>query len=154
MKPGLVRVDDAPYPGAYLRPFPRHNAGSGLLSTLPDMVTLARSLVPKSPTLLKPETVRLMMTNQLPEGIWMRFPPYGELKGKGYGLAGAVIVEPSPYEHPDAKGEIFWGGRGGTQWWISAETNTAGFIMAQRELGHTYGGEFKRLAYEAVRQRS
>jgi hypothetical protein len=73
---------------------------------------------------------------------------------RSYGLAGAVIVEPSAYEHPDAKGEIFWGGRAGTQWWISAKTNTAGLIMAQREMGHTYVGEFKRLAYEAVRANS
>jgi CubicO group peptidase (beta-lactamase class C family) len=153
MKPGLVRVDDAPYPGAYLRSFPRQNAGSGLVSTLPDMMALIRSLVPDSPTLLKPETIKLMMANQLPEGVWMRFPPYGELKGKGYGLAGALIMEPSAYEHPDAAGEIFWGGRGGTQWWISPRTSTAGLIMAQREMGHTYVGEFKRLAYEAVRSK-
>jgi len=27
MKPGLTRADDTPYPGAYLRPFPRQNGG-------------------------------------------------------------------------------------------------------------------------------
>jgi CubicO group peptidase (beta-lactamase class C family) len=36
MKPGLTRADDAPYPGAYLHPFPRQNGGGGLVSTLPD----------------------------------------------------------------------------------------------------------------------
>ena len=153
MKPGLTRIDDAPYPGAYLRPFPRQNAGSGLVSTLPDMVALIRSLLPGGPTLLKPDTIKLMMTNQLPEGVWMRFPPYGELQGKGYGLAGALIVEPSAYDHQDARGELFWGGRGGTQWWISPEKNTAGLIMAQREMGHTFVAEFKRLAYEAVKHK-
>src|SRR5262249_46205980 len=35
MKPGLNRADDAPYPGAYLRPVPRQSGGSGLVSTLP-----------------------------------------------------------------------------------------------------------------------
>ena len=115
MKPGLTRVGDAPYPGAYLRSFPRQNAGSGLASTLPDMVALIRSLLPGGLTLLKPDTIKLMMTNQLPEAVWMRFPPYGELQGKGYGLAGALIVEPSAYDHQDARGELFWGGRGGTQ---------------------------------------
>jgi CubicO group peptidase (beta-lactamase class C family) len=152
MKPGLARTDDAPYPGAYLRPFPRQNGGSGLVSTLPDMVALIRSLLPGGPTLLKPDTIKLMMTNQLPEGMWIRFATYGELRGKGHGLTAALIVEPSAFDHPDARGELFWGGRGGTQWWISPKMNTAGLIMAQREMGHPFVVEFKRLAYEAVKR--
>jgi CubicO group peptidase (beta-lactamase class C family) len=154
MEPGLTRADDVPYPGAYLHPFPRKNAGSGLVSTLPDMVALIRSLLPGGPTLLKPETIKLMMTNQLPAGVWMRFPPYGELQGMGYGLAGALILEPSAHDHPDARGELFWGGRGGTQWWISLKANTAGLIMTQREMGHLFIVEFKRRAYEAVKRKS
>jgi CubicO group peptidase (beta-lactamase class C family) len=154
MKPGLARTDDAPYPNAYLRPFPRQNAGAGLVSTLPDMVALIRSLLPDGPTLLKPDTIELMMSNQLPEGVWIRFPGFGELHGKGYGLAGALILQPSAFEHPDARGELFWGGRAGTQWWISPKKNTAGLIMAQREAGHPFVVEFKRLAYEAVRRKS
>lgn len=154
MKPGLTRVDDAPYPGAYLRPFPRQNGGSGLVSSLPDMVALIRSLLPGGPSLLEPETIKLMMTNQLPEGVWLRFPAYGELHGKGHGLAGALILEPSAFDHQDARGELFWGGRAGTQWWISPEKNTAGLIMAQREMGHPFVVEFKRLAYEAVKRKN
>ena len=156
MKPGLTRIDDAPYPGAYLRPFPRQNAGAGLVSTLPDMVALIRSLLPGGPALLKPDTIELMMTNQLPEGVWLRFAGFGELQGKGHGLAGALILEPSAFEHRDAKGELFWGGRAGTQWWISPQANTAGLIMAQREMGftHPFGVEFKRFAYEAVKRKS
>jgi CubicO group peptidase (beta-lactamase class C family) len=154
MKPGLTRADDAPYPGAYLRPFPRHNGGAGLVSTLPDMVALIRSLRPGGPTLLEPDTIKLMMTNQLPEGVWLRFAAFGELRGKGHGLAGALILEPAAYEHQDARGEFFWGGRAGTQWWISPEKNTAGMIMAQREMGHPFVVEFKRLAYEAVQRKS
>jgi CubicO group peptidase (beta-lactamase class C family) len=150
MKPGLTRIDDAPYPGAYLRPFLRQNAGAGLVSTLPDMVALIRSLLPGGPTLLKPDTIELMMTNQLPEGVWLRFAGFGELQGKGHGLAGALILEPSAFEHRDTKGELFWGGRGGTQWWISSETKIAGLIMAQREMTFAHV-EFKRLVYEAVK---
>jgi CubicO group peptidase (beta-lactamase class C family) len=152
MKPGLTRADDAPYPGAYLRPFPRQNGGAGLVSTLPDMVALIRSLLPGGPTLLRPDTIELMMTNQLPEGVWIRFAGYGELQGRGHGLAGALILEPSAFDHQDARGELFWGGRGGSQWWISPRKNTAGLIMAQREMGHLFAVEFKRLAYEAVKR--
>jgi CubicO group peptidase (beta-lactamase class C family) len=133
----------------------RLSGGSGLVSTLPDMVALIRSLLPGGPTLLKPDTIELMMTNQLPEDVWIRFAAFGELRGRGHGLAGALILDPSAFDHQDARGELFWGGRAGTQWWISPKKNTAGLIMAQREMAfaHPVGVEFKRLAYEAVKRK-
>jgi CubicO group peptidase (beta-lactamase class C family) len=156
MKPGLTRADALPYPDAYLRRVPRQAGGAGLVSTLPDMVALIRSLLPGGRTLLKPDTIELMMTNQLPEGVWIRFPAYGEIRGRGHGLAGALILEPSAFDHQDARGELFWGGRAGTQWWISPRANTADLIMTQREtaFAHPFAVEFKRLAYEAVKRKS
>jgi CubicO group peptidase (beta-lactamase class C family) len=153
MKPGLTRTDEAPYPGAYLRPVPRLSGGGGLVSTLPDMVALIRSLLPGGPTLLKPDTIALMMTNQLPEGTWMRFPVVGELRGRGFGLAGGLILKPSPFDHNSAAGELFWGGVAGTQWWISPQADVAGLMMTQRQMAftHPFAVEFKRLAYEAVK---
>lgn len=154
MKPGLTRADNSPWPGAYLRAVPRLSGGGGLVSTLPDMVALVRSLLPGGPTLLKPETIALMSTNQLADGVWMRFPVSGELVGKGYGLAGAVTVQPSPRDHADSAGEFWWGGMAGTQWWISPKTGVAGLLMTQRDMSffHPFAAEFKRLAYEAVRR--
>jgi CubicO group peptidase (beta-lactamase class C family) len=156
MKPGLSRTDDSPYPDAYLRPVPRLNGGGGLVSTLPDMVALIRSLLPGGSSLLKPATMALMMTKQLPDGMWIRFPIVGELRGRGFGLAGALISEPSPLDHRDAMGELFWGGYAGTQWWISPRANVAGLMMTQRQMAflHPFAFEFKRLAYEAVRNKN
>src|SRR4029079_15430595 len=82
MKPGLTRTDNAPFPGAYLHPIARLNGGGGLVSTMPHMVALIRSLLPGGRTLLKPETIALMMTNQLPHGQWIRFAMLGEQPGK------------------------------------------------------------------------
>jgi len=155
MKPGLTRTDNAPFPGAYLRPIARLNGGGGLVSTLPDMVALIRSLLPGGATLLKPETIALMMTNQLPDGQWIRFAMMGEQPGKAHTLAGGLIVKPTPpLDHPDASGELYWGGVAGTQWWISPKHNMAGVMMAQRQMAfvHPFSFEFKRLAYEAVKQ--
>jgi CubicO group peptidase (beta-lactamase class C family) len=153
MKPGLTRTDHAPFPGAYLRPIARLNGGGGLVSTLPDMVALIRSLLPGGPTLLKPETIALMMTNQLPDGQWIRFALMGEQPGKAHTLAGGLILKPSAFDHPDASGELYWGGVAGTQWWISPKKNMAGVMMAQRQMSfvHPFSFEFKRLAYEAVK---
>lgn len=152
LKPGLTRTDDAPYPGAYLRPVPRLNGGGGLVSTLPDMLALVRSLLPGGSTLLGPETIRLMMTNQLPDGTWIRFARFGELQGKGFGLAGALIVQPSQLDHEASTGELYWGGVAGTQWWIAPRANTAGLLMTQRQMAfaHPFAVAFKKLAYQAV----
>ncbi|MEO6841998.1 MAG: serine hydrolase domain-containing protein [Bradyrhizobium sp.] len=154
MKPGLTRTDNAPFPGAYLRPIARLNGGGGLVSTLPDMVALIRSLLPDGKTLLKPETIAQMMTNQLPAGQWIRFALLGEQPGKVHGLAGGMIQTPSAVDHPDSAGELYWGGVAGTQWWISPKQNMAGVMMAQRQMAftHPFSFEFKRMAYEAMRR--
>ncbi|HEU4647156.1 MAG TPA: serine hydrolase domain-containing protein [Burkholderiales bacterium] len=152
MKPGLTRTDDAPYAQAYLRPAAKLSGGGGLVSTLPDMIALVRSLLPGGTTLLKPATIALMMTNQLPENIWIRFPRIGEIVGKGHGLAGAVTLAPSPAEPAGAVGEFQWGGLAGTHWWISPRQKLAGLLMTQRQLAfwHPFSFEFKQLVYRAV----
>jgi CubicO group peptidase (beta-lactamase class C family) len=152
MKPGLTRTDNSPFPGAYQRPIARLSGGSGLVSTMPDMVALIRSLLPGGPTLLKPETIAQMMSNQLPDGQWIRFALMGEQPGKAHGLAGGLILKPGPFDHPDAAGELYWGGVAGTQWWISPRMNMAGVMMAQRQMSfvHPFAFEFKRLAYDVV----
>jgi CubicO group peptidase (beta-lactamase class C family) len=120
------------------------------------MVALLRSLLPGGETLLKPDTIALMMTNQLPDGVWMRFPVVGELRGRAFGLAGGLILEPSPFDHESSIGELYWGGVAGTQWWISPKADVAGLMMTQRQMAfaHPFAVEFKRLAYEAVKQKS
>ena len=154
MKPGLTRTDNAPFPGAYLSPIARLNGGGGLVSTLHDMVALIRSLLPGGKTLLKPETIALMMTSQLPEGQWIRFALMGPQPGKVHTLAGGLILKPTPFDHPDSADELYWGGVAGTQWWISPKRNIAGVMMAQRQMAfvNPFSFEFKRLAYEAVKQ--
>jgi CubicO group peptidase (beta-lactamase class C family) len=152
MKPGLTRIDDLPYPQAYRRRFPFLSGGSGLVSTLPDMLALVRALLPGPDMLLKPDTIRQMMTNQLPGGRTIRFATRGPIPGKGFGLGGAVTFAPLPFDPPNSAGEFQWGGLAGTHWWICPQANTAGVLMAQREMGfwHPFFFEFKRLAYDAV----
>lgn len=152
MKPGLFRIDDKPYPQAYLRLFPRLSGGGGLVTTMPDMLALVRALLPGSDTLLKPDTIQQMMTNQLPAGEIIRFATRGPMPGKGFGLGGAVTFAPTRIDPPNSSGEFQWGGVAGTHWWICPQANTAGVLMAQRELSfwNPFFFEFKRLAYEAV----
>ncbi|WOB07324.1 serine hydrolase domain-containing protein [Piscinibacter gummiphilus] len=152
MAPGLTRADDWPYPKAFTVPVPSQSGGGGLVTTLPDMVALMRSLMPGGKALLKPETLALMMSNQLPEGVSIRFPTVGPVPGKVFGLGGAITVKPSAYDPPGGLGEFEWGGIGGTHWWINPRHNIAGLAMTQRQHGfwHPFSFEFKRLAYAAL----
>src|SRR5437762_2913098 len=43
-------------------------------------------------------------------GQWIRFATLGEQPGKVFGLAGGLIAHPSPVDHPDSAGELYWGG--------------------------------------------
>ncbi len=152
MKPGLTRVDNSPYPGAYLRAVPKLSGGGGLVTSLPDMVALLRSLLPGGETLLKPETIAQMMANQLASGVSIRFATQGDVPGKGFGLGGAVTHVPSSIEPKSATGEFQWGGIAGTHWWISPRKNLAAVVMTQRVMAfwHPFSFEFKRLVYQAV----
>jgi CubicO group peptidase (beta-lactamase class C family) len=149
---GLKRQDNSPYPGAYLSPVQRLSGGAGLVSSLPDMLALMRSFMPDGLTLLKPDTRMLMMRNHLPDGVGISFPGVGYLPNKGFGLGGAVILQPSNMDPPGSAGEFEWGGIAGTHWWISPRHNVAGITMAQRQMSfwHPYSFEFKKLAYQIV----
>jgi CubicO group peptidase (beta-lactamase class C family) len=153
LEPGLTRTDDSPYPGAYRKPVPRLSGGGGLVSSLPDMIALIRSLIPGGPMLLQPETVELMMANHLPEGAFVRFPTVGEARGKAFGLGGAVTIGASSIDPPDSIGEFQWGGIAGTHWWINPRRNLAGIVMAQRQMAfwHPFSFAIKREVYGAAR---
>lgn len=152
MRPGLTPRENFPYPNAHVRSVPWQSGGGGLVSSLLDMVALLRGLLPGSASLLKPETIAMMMTNQLPDGVCIRFPGQGEITGKGFGLAGAVTLTPSSVDPAGSTSEFQWGGIAGTHWWISPKANLAGLLMTQRQMAfwHPYSFEFKRLAYRAV----
>ena len=134
-KPGLRRMDDAPYPGAYMKAMPRQSGGGGLVSSLADMTALVQALVPGGPTLLRPETLEAMRANQLAEGVRVSFPMTGPVRGKGHGLAGAVTLSPSPLDPPGSTGALQWGGMAGTHWWISPDQELAAVLMTQRYMG-------------------
>ena len=160
LQPGLTRTDDAPYPGAYRQPFARLSGGGGLVSSVGDMVKLMQALMPaasaeaqtRTPRLLKPQTLELMMENHLAPGLCLRSAAFGEVRGKGHGLAGAVTRVPSAMESPHAAGEFHWGGIAGTHWWIHPRHQIAGVLMAQRQWAfwHPFAFDCKRAIYEHV----
>jgi CubicO group peptidase (beta-lactamase class C family) len=115
------------------------------------MMTLIASLMPGSSKLLKPETLAMMMTNHLPGGVSIRLLQ-NPVKGKGFGLGGAVTVAASSMDPPGSAGEFQWGGMAGTHWWIHPRHGVAGIVMAQREMAfwHPFSFELKAAVYRSL----
>lgn len=150
-KPGLPRVDQKPYPGAYVNRMPLESGGGGLVSTLDDSIRFIQSLIPGGPTLLKPETIALMFSNQLAAGMHVRFPDVPAIPGWQFGLGSAVRTSPGPSDPAEVTGEASWGGLAGTLWWINPRLGIAAVLLTQRYFGHShpYSLRFKHQAYRA-----
>lgn len=152
LKPGLVRMDAAPYPGAYTSAAFRASGGGGLVSTLDDTVRLVQALMPGGPTLLKPDTLAAMWRNQIAPGQFVQFPNMPSNPGRVFGLGSSVLVKPGPFDPPAATDEVSWGGLAGTVWWIHPRLQIAGVLMTQRYFGfgNPYTFEFRHGAYRGL----
>ena len=151
-KPGLLRADTKPFPGAYTRKLPRESGGGGLVSTLGDTVKFIQSFLPGGPTLLKPATIELMYQNQLAAGLCVQFPNMPRFENKGFGLGSSVTIGSGAWEPAKVVGEVGWGGLAGTIWWINPRIGIAGVLMTQRYFGfgNPYSFVFKAQAYQAL----
>ena len=133
--PGLVRADDKPYPGAFLTKVPNESGGGGLVMSLTDMVKTVQSLLPGGQSLLNPQTIEAMNTNQLPDGMCVVFPNFPRLTWRGFGLGSSVAISRGPLDPSGIEGCVTWGGLAGTHWWYHPQMNVGGVLMTQRFFG-------------------
>lgn len=153
-RPGLQRLQDVPYPGAYVQAMPRLSGGGGLVTTLADMATFLSALRPGSPApLLGAAALEGLLSPQLPEGQWIDFSGFGRIRGRSFSLGGAVSVTPWALDPADAPGDLQWGGIGGTHWWLSPQDDLAVALMTQRHMGfwHPFWWRTRQLVRDAVR---
>lgn len=156
LRGGIERCDDMPFAGAYLRPCALQSGGGGLVSTLGDMAALLRGLLHRRPALLQPASLDLLLRNQLPHGVSLRFPMARPVAGRGFSFAGAVTQALTPLDPAHALGEVQWGGIAGTHWWVSPATRSAVVLMTQRHMGfwHLFAFHARREIYAALQARS
>ncbi|MFZ5748448.1 MAG: serine hydrolase domain-containing protein [Pseudomonadota bacterium] len=134
--------------------------GSGLFSTLGDYTRFARMLIGHGALggarVLRPASVRAMMTNQLPPALGdmplsaaARFGLGGEVKGLGFGLGGSVLVDPAAAGGIGHRGEYAWGGAASTTFWVDPVTRTSVVLMTQKLPSgiHPLRDELRRLVY-------
>ena len=120
----------------YTERWPLTRGGSGLTSTLDNYMKFARMLVHKgtldSITIIKPETVELMATNQLADSVTERsfLPSKGQV---GFGIDFAVRVAPpaSPEENMGEVGEFFWDGAASTLFWVDPKNELTAVMFVQ-----------------------
>ncbi|HDZ57668.1 MAG TPA: class A beta-lactamase-related serine hydrolase [Pseudomonas xinjiangensis] len=93
------------------------NGGGGLVSSMDDYLRFARMLLNEGELegtrLLKPETVRMMASNQLPDNV--QGPNWAP--GNGFGLNVAVVDDPAKAGHLPV-GTYWWWGIQGTWMWV------------------------------------
>lgn len=152
LRGGLERCDDLPYRGAYVEPHALLSGGGGLVSTLGDMVALMKSLVCARHALLSPASLNLLLSDQLPPDMSIRFPNARAVVGRGFSFAGAVTRTRTPLDPAGAEGEVQWGGIAGTHWWVSPATGSAAVIMTQRYMSfwHLFAFQARRDIYAAL----
>lgn len=136
------------------------SGSGGLLSTAEDYWRFAQMLANggelDGARILKPETVELMRTNVLAQGVTVDL--YGPSQtGTGFGLDFAVINDPQAAGTPQGLNSFYWGGAFGTWFWIDP-TNDLVFVgMIQNLRGSIPGAGTPamreispRLVYEAL----
>ncbi|MDP2227807.1 MAG: serine hydrolase domain-containing protein, partial [Moraxellaceae bacterium] len=136
------------------------SGSGGLFSTAEDYWRFAQMLANggelDGARILKPETVELMRTNVLAEGV--KVDLYGPSQsGVGFGLDFAVIMDPATAGTPQGLNSYYWGGAFGTWFWIDP-TNDLVFVgMIQNLRGSIPGAGTPplrdispRLVYEAL----
>ncbi len=127
--------------------------GGGLMSTVVDYIEFVRMLVSggewNGHRILKSETLDVMRTNQLAEGVGVQFPMWS-MPDTTFGLGFALKEAPARGEPAVANGEYHWGGMAGTHFWMAPQANLIGISMTQRMPGfwHPFSRDHKRLVYE------
>ncbi|HEX7027892.1 MAG TPA: serine hydrolase domain-containing protein [Gammaproteobacteria bacterium] len=132
----MRRADDETAFGFNTHDWPLKPGGFGLVSTLDDYMRFARMLLNEGELdgvrLLKPETVRLMAGDAMPEAVtdksWL--PVKGQV---GFGINFAVRIAPpaGPDEPSGAVGEFFWDGKANTLFWVDPKNNIAAVLFTQ-----------------------
>ena len=132
----LTQMPDSAAHAFNLKKWPLTPGGFGLTSTLDNYMTFARMLVNEGTingrTILKPETIKLMATNHLPDSVTERswLPSKGRV---GFGIDFAVRTDPpaSADEMNGVLGEFFWDGAASTLFWVDPKNELVAVLFVQ-----------------------
>lgn len=137
-----------------------HSGGGGLVSTIDDYMQFAEMLRRGGTTasgerLLSASTLRFMMRNHLPGDIASMGPQsFAEqpMDGMGFGLGGAVVLDPARARTPGSVGDFSWGGMASTFFWVDPVLDLSVVFFTQLSPSSSYPSrsELKALVHGAV----
>lgn len=134
------------------------SGGGGIVSTAPDILRFCQMLLNDGELdgarILKPETVRLMMTNSLPSDMHVAGHEAGPAFGTGWGLGFAIRTNPDFSLIPGAVGSFNWQGSWGTFFSVDPAQKLILLMMMQRPQYRDNGFYFnaiRRLPYAALK---
>jgi CubicO group peptidase (beta-lactamase class C family) len=151
---------------AFRRPPSMLSGGGGLVSTAADYHRFTQMLLGRqeSPAgeldgvrLLSPRTVAYMGRNHLPGGLDLATfgrPLNAEspMRGSGFGLGFAVVIDPAAGKVDCSPGELSWGGAASTAFWIdpAEELTVSFFTQLIPSSAYPIRSQLRQLVYQAV----
>lgn len=121
---GGLKLTDDPAKSKYLKQPSLLSGGGGLVSTAADYMRFCQMLLNKGQLdgkrLLRSETVEMMTSNQLPDGV-----------GRGYGAGFGLGFSVRTIDGKSPKGEYGWGGAASTHFWISPKDELIVIALSQ-----------------------
>jgi CubicO group peptidase (beta-lactamase class C family) len=121
------------------------SGGGGLVGTIDDYLRFAEMLRNKGQgnghRLLGPKTIDYMLCNHLPGDIASMGPQsFAEqpMEGTGFGLGGAVVLNPGRTRVPGSVGDFSWGGMASTFFWIDRVNDLTTVFFTQLSPSSSY----------------
>lgn len=136
-----------------------HSGGGGLVGTIDDYMRFADMLrnggTLDGERVLSPRTLGFMMRNHLPGDIASMGPQsFAEqpMEGMGFGLGGAVVLDPARARTPGSVGDFSWGGMASTFFWVDPVLDLCVVFLTQLSPSSSYPSrsELKSLVHGAL----
>ncbi|MEP4038773.1 serine hydrolase domain-containing protein [Pseudophaeobacter sp.] len=135
------------------------SGGGGLVGTIDDYMLFTEMLRQrgrgKDGYIIAPKTLDFMMQNHLPGDIASMGPQsFAEqpMEGMGFGLGGAVVLDPARARCPGSVGDFSWGGMASTFFWVDPILDLSVVFFTQLSPSSSYPAraELKALVHGAL----
>ncbi len=117
------------------------SGGGGLVGTIDDYLKFAEMLRTGGKGILSPHTLAFMMRNHLAGDIASMGPSsFAEqpMDGMGFGIGGAVVLDPGRARVPGSIGDFSWGGMASTFFWVDPVHNLSVVFFTQLSPSSAY----------------
>lgn len=136
-----------------------HSGGGGLVGSIDDYMKFAEMLRRRGSGdggfIISPQIADFMMQNHLDGDIASMGPSsFAEqpMEGMGFGLGGAVVLNPARARCPGSVGDFSWGGIASTFFWIDRQLDLSVVFLTQLAPSSSYSSrpELKALVHSAM----